>query len=220
MGKKILFSFFVWLVYRLWSWTWRTSIYEPEPFKLALEKSDPFIIAHWHGDELVLLHKIGYYRVATMTSTSKDGELMDGVIRIFGGITSRGSSTRGAVRALKGLIELVKKKKRNPSMAVDGPKGPIYQIKPGVFEVSRLLDLPIYVAGIHASDSFIAKKSWNKAYLPKPFAKVGIYWLGPIAAIDQQKDPRDISLAEDLKLQFDVAKQHARKLIDGNDARC
>ena len=118
--------YFVWLIYKLLSLTWRVSVYEPEELVLALRENKPVVFAHWHGDELVLLSLIGHYRIATITSQSIDGDLMTKVVHLVGGKTTRGSSTRGGISALKGLIRLVNQG-RNCSFAVDGPKGPLHQ---------------------------------------------------------------------------------------------
>ncbi len=130
-------------------------------------------------------------RIATMTSTSKDGQLIDFVIRKFGGETSKGSSTRGAVSALKGLIRLVKGG-FNSSMAVDGPKGPIYQVKPGVFELAKLTNATIVPVGIASSSFFVFEKAWNKARLPKPFSRIEIYFSKPLDLnFENIKDPKN-----------------------------
>ena len=118
--------------------------------------------------------------LATMTSTSKDGQLIDFVIRKFGGATSKGSSTRGGGGALKGLIRLVRKEGRNSSMAVDGPKGPIFEVKSGIFELAKLTKATIVPVGIASEPHFVFQKSWNKARLPKPFAKIVIYFHKPL----------------------------------------
>lgn len=174
-----------WWIYFLWSSTWRISI-KWEDSSLS-DRS--LIFAHWHRDELCVLPLVGRLKIATMTSTSKDGQLIDYVIRKFGGATSKGSSTRGAVSALKGLIRLVRKG-HNSSMAVDGPKGPIYHVKPGVFELSKLTHATIIPVGIASHPHFTFEKSWNKARLPKPFARVYVYFSKPLDLdLENLRDP-------------------------------
>ena len=36
-----------------------------------LRQQRPFIVAHWHGDELALLHVVKRYRLATLASPSR-----------------------------------------------------------------------------------------------------------------------------------------------------
>lgn len=212
MLRKYFIPFLVWLIYRLLSLTWKRILIEPELLKSMMKNRQPFILAHWHGDEIVLLDLIGYYRVATITSTSKDGEIMNTLVHLVGGKTSRGSSTRGAVQALKGLIRLVKSG-RNASLAVDGPKGPLHVVKPGVFELSRLVNAPIFWSGVSVDKAWRFEKSWNKTYLPKPFAKVFVEWHGPMPAISSQQDPRDPELIQKLTDALHKAQESAAKKI-------
>ena len=180
--------------------------------KEALKNKTPFLLAHWHGDELALLKLASRYSIATMTSTSKDGELMNYVLQKLGAKTSRGSSTRGGISALKGLIRLMKDGS-NATMAVDGPKGPLHQVKPGVFELSRLSKAPIFVGGVACKNKIVFKKSWNQAILPLPFARVVINWSGPSPIVHREQDPRDKRLAQDLKNTLYTAHQQALKYI-------
>jgi lysophospholipid acyltransferase (LPLAT)-like uncharacterized protein len=211
--RKYLIPFIVWIIYKTFWLTWRMKVHEPDSMKRAFKNKEPFILAHFHGDEIVLLGLIGYYRIATISSQSKDGEIMNTLIHLVGGKTSRGSSTRGAVQALKGLIRLVRDEKMNCSFAVDGPKGPIYKVKPGVFETSRLLNAPIYVAGICCDRAFHFPKSWNKTYFPKPFAKIEVVWSGPIGPITKDEDPRSPALAENTENELFQAKRRAQELF-------
>ena len=210
MIRKYILAPLIWLIYNLLSFTWKITLVEPPELLTMMRERRPFIMAHWHGDELVLLSQIHKYRIATIASTSKDGEMMNTIIRMKGVKTSRGSSTRGAVSALKGLLKLVKSG-RNASFAVDGPKGPLHAVKPGVFELSRLMNAPIFWSGVSADRAWRFEKSWNKTYLPKPFAKVYVQWFGPVSAVTKNDDPRDPLLAERLADALRKAQEAARK---------
>lgn len=212
MLRKYVLGFLVWLVYRLWTATWRLQVEEPKEMKEFLQSKTPFLMAHWHGDELALIHLARKYKIATITSTSKDGELVNTVLKLLGAKTARGSSTRGAVGALKGLLTLAKQG-RNISFAVDGPKGPLHVVKPGIFEFSKLKSFPIFVVAVECQQAILFPRSWNKTYFPKPFAKVKIVWKGPYPAVKKEQDPRSAELAENLKNQLFAAKQDALLLF-------
>ncbi len=212
--RKYVYPVIIWLIYKSIFMTWRLVVSEPDALKELRKEGKPFILAHWHGDELVLLGLIQEYRVATIASTSKDGEMMNTLVKFMGGTTSRGSSTRGAVNALKGLVRIFKNEKRSTSFAVDGPKGPIYQVKPGVFEFSRLTEGPIYCAGISCDRKWSFPKAWNKTYLPKPFAKVVVRWEGPIGPVTRDQDPRSPELAQIAKDALQNAQTTALKKMD------
>ncbi len=212
--RKYILGFVVWLFFKTLSATWRVTVEEPDEMKKSIANKEPLIFAHWHGDEVALIYLIGRYRIATITSTSKDGEMMNTVIHLLGGVTTRGSSTRGAINALKGLVRIVREEKRNSSFAVDGPKGPIYKVKPGVFEISRLMNSPIYSVGVACSHKWVFEKAWNKAYLPKPFAKIYMKWEGPIGPVTKDMDPRSEELASQVEDALRNAQTWALKKID------
>lgn len=202
MFRRYVLPWLVFFTYRLWTWTWRVRCVEPEGLTRAKQTGQPLIFAHWHGDELCIVPLVTAYRIATMTSTSKDGQLIDFVIRRLGGATSRGSSTRGGIGALKGLVRLLRDGYR-ASMAVDGPKGPLHKVKPGVFELSRLAEASIVPVGTSVDRAIVFHKSWNKAKLPKPFAKVVVHFLEPWAPVGREDDIKGSGLA--LRLESEIA---------------
>lgn len=211
--KARILGVLVYWIYRILSATWRLRLVEPPSLKEHLANHEPVIFAHWHGDELALLKLIGHYRIATLISTSKDGEIMMNVSTRMGAMSSRGSSTRGGVGGLVGLLRLVKEHKRNCSMAVDGPKGPIYEPKPGVFELSRLLKAPIYPGGVACDRAWHFPKSWNQTFLPKPFARVMIYWQEALPLVDKSVDPKSLVLKDELKIALHRSKESALKTL-------
>lgn len=219
MFRKYFLPYFVFIFYRLWSSTWKVTVFEPESFKNLQKENKRFILGHWHGDELTMLFFVKTYRLATMTSTSKDGELINKIIHLFGGNTSRGSSTRGSIAGLKGLINLIRKQNYNCNLALDGPKGPYHKVKPGVFEIAKMLKLPIYVSGVYYTDAIHFPKAWNKAFFPKLFASVYIHWEGPFF-VDEDEDLKSPELALRLESLLDAAHASAVKGIADLSARC
>lgn len=177
-----------------------------------LKQREPLILAHWHGDELVLLGLIAHYRTATMISTSKDGDIMAALVRRFHGRFTRGSSTRQGIGALIGLIRMIRKEKLNSSVAVDGPKGPIYKAKPGVFELAKTSGYPVVAGGCACDRAWHFPKAWNKTYLPKPFARVRVHWT-EIIHLEENMDPRSPELASRLEAALHHARDMAAKSL-------
>lgn len=205
-------AFIVYVFYRILYATWRFRIIEHAAFADLSAKEKPLILAHWHGDELALLPLVRKYKLCTMTSTSKDGELINYVIHKLGGNTTRGSSTRGGIGGLKGLIRLIRLGHKT-SLAVDGPKGPIYVPKPGVFELSRLGHAYIAPVAAVASRTHIFSKAWNKAFLPLPFSKVIAYVGAPLDPIKDEDEIRSEASIQNLTIAINAARQEASKLI-------
>lgn len=200
-----------WILYRLLTWSWRVQLVESPSLLSALKQGRCVIFAHWHGHELCIVHLVTRYRIATMTSTSHDGQIIDYVIKQLKGATVKGSSTRGAVGALKGLVRLCRSG-RNASMAVDGPKGPIYVVKPGVFELAHLTNALIVPMGVCAKNFLLFKKSWNKAFLPLPFSKLVIY-IGEGMDIANCENLKAPELAETLATKLHSSAELARQQL-------
>lgn len=211
MHRSRLFARFAWAFYKLLSFTWRKSVFPNQEMIERQSDNRSWIIAMWHGDELAIMSYASIYKLSAIVSTSKDGELMNNILQCFDVLTTRGSSTRGGISALKGLLR-ISKDGRCPTFAVDGPKGPIYKAKPGVFEVAKVLRIPIIPAGVYASHRFTFKKSWNQAYIPLPFSKVVLFWGEPMF-ISEQDDPKDPTLAKQLEERIAAAGQAAAKVF-------
>lgn len=180
MFRRKFLSWIVLGIYRVLAGTWRTTVVASPEFQADFAAGKPLIFAHWHRDELAVLKHVGRFRIATMTSHSKDGQLIDFVIRRLGGATAKGSSSRGGAGALRTLVRLVKSG-YNASIAVDGPRGPIYRAKAGVFELSKLTGARIIPVGIASRNRYIFARAWNQARLPLPFTRIVVVLGEPIA---------------------------------------
>jgi len=211
MFRRILLPRLVYAIYRTWSATWRLRRHEPPALRARLENGEPFVVAIWHGDELGLVCFGRFYPLATMASWSKDGELMNYVLNKFGFATARGSSSRGGSRALRGLMRLARQG-HAPVIAVDGPRGPVHKAKPGVLELARVTGLPVFPCAMACSRHISLHRSWNLAKLPKPFAKVLIYWGDPIE-IERNSDARSPEMARQLEDAINHCRQEARSTL-------
>lgn len=218
--RASILGFIAWVFFRCLSSTWKITLVEPLTLQTRLKNKETTLFAHWHGDELVLLYLIKSYRIATLVSTSKDGQIMNSLLGWIGGTTTRGSSTRGGAEGLRKLIKIVRSQKKNSSFAVDGPKGPIYKVKPGIFEMARFLDSPIYPCGVSCDRAWRFNKSWNKTYLPKPFAKICIFWGEELRYDLKSLDPRSEELAKGLETALRYSKDMSQKTLSVKKTEC
>lgn len=131
------------------------------------------IYACFHQDDLSCLPYFAGKNIIILISQSKDGQILASAVEHMGYQTVRGSSHRGGVA---GLLALMKKCKEGYSLtiAVDGPKGPIYKVKEGITNVADKTNRPIVPVKAIVSRAKIFEKSWNKATLPMPFTKIKI----------------------------------------------
>jgi hypothetical protein len=132
------------------------------------------VVPFWHGCLLSATYYFRGWNATIMVSNSFDGELIARVLHRFGFRTIRGSSTRGAVRALLGM----RKQAAQGAFTIftaDGPKGPRFVAKPGPLLVARNTQQPIYCFYFAPRRAW-QLNSWDRLLIPKPFTKVHLRW--------------------------------------------
>ncbi len=148
---------------------WETSIEEGGP---TTTMPDPCVYVFWHRSVFSATWYYRHRRIAVMTSSSFDGEYIARIIEKFGYKAVRGSSSRGAVRALLGMHTEVEEG-HTVAFTIDGPKGPIYEAKPGPVLLARNTQVPIMPFYIAVEDGWVLK-SWDKFVIPKPFTRAHV----------------------------------------------
>src|SRR5689334_10323172 len=130
------------------------------------------IMAFWHGR---ILPATVYFRrrgIVVITSENFDGEWIAGIIERFGYGTARGSTSRGAVRA---LVQMKRDMTagRPAAFTVDGPRGPARVAQPGAIWLAQATGNPIIPFHIE-SDRHWTANSWDRTQIPKPWSTVAI----------------------------------------------
>ena len=101
-----------------------------------------YIIAFWHDHLLLMLHSKFRRPITVMSSQSRDGDIAVGIYAHYGVATSRGSSTRGGMAGLRGLIRSARSGS-NIVFTPDGPRGPARVAKEGIIVAAQATGLPI-----------------------------------------------------------------------------
>ena len=135
------------------------------------------IFVFWHGRLLPLIHVHRDERTVVLVSEHRDGDHLARILHRFGFGTVRGSSTRGGVRGLRGLIRAARKG-RDLAIAPDGPQGPSRELKLGALTVARMTGLPILPVGVGVPSAWQIR-SWDGLVVPKPFSTVRIAYGRP-----------------------------------------
>jgi len=138
----------------------------------------PLIYVMWHGRLLLLPSLYGWRGAHTLTSRSRDGEIVSRWIRRFGLVAVRGSSSRGGADALRSLTRAIRAG-REVVVVPDGPRGPREVLKPGVIVLARLSGAPIVPVAVGASREW-RLHSWDEFRIPRPFARCVVRFGEPI----------------------------------------
>ena len=138
------------------------------------EWPSPVIFVLWHnqiGVSPYLWRKMFPKRkCVVLTSASKDGALLASAVSVFRVGAVHGSSSRRATAALIGLKRAAKAG-NDLVFTPDGPRGPRYELQPGVIKIAQttgMLVQPMYID----YQSCWKLKTWDRFRIPKPFSKV------------------------------------------------
>lgn len=143
------------------------------------------VMAFWHGR---ILPATFYFRrrgIVVITSENFDGEWIARIIERFGYGTARGSTSRGARKAMLQLVRDMKAGKP-AGFTLDGPRGPARIAQAGAVWLAGATGNPLLPFHLEAS-SFWSLNSWDRTQIPKPFSTVALVVAAPIEV------PRDLS---------------------------
>ena len=113
-----------------------------------------------------------------LTSRHRDGELVSRTVRHFGMGTIRGSSTRGGIAGIKGLVRALQRG-YDVAIAPDGPRGPRCKVQPGVIHVAKLSGRPLFPFTFSATPRTVLH-TWDRFIIPFPFSRGVVIWGEPI----------------------------------------
>lgn len=187
-------------LFRLWAKTLRLQLEDPHN-GVDLVRDRPVIFAIWHNRLLILPPPFDRWfptrQSIGLISASRDGDLVSILIERSGYGTIRGSTSRKGVIALRQLVEALAAGS-NVLFTPDGPRGPVYEVSPGVIFVAQKSGAPIVPLHVEYSSCW-RLKSWDRFCVPRPFSKLR-FIVGPAVQVEPTRDAEGFE-AERLRLQ-------------------
>ena len=197
----------VYVLLRVLRFTWRVRVSDP-PGVMDVARDQPFILCAWHNRIIyalfatldVIRPKTGR-KVAAMVSASSDGAFAVEIMRAFGIVPIRGSTSR---RGRQALLELSRQARAGLHLAItpDGPRGPCHEIQEGILSLSQVTGLPIVPLGCEAGRK-VRFKSWDRFQLPWPLTRCDFVFGEPMAV------PRRVTGAERAVLKGELKRRMA-----------
>lgn len=188
--------FLVWLLplivvwfQRLIGFTSRFRFLTNEQYEELFKNKKPFIYSIWHTNVLYSPYLHRGKNVAVLISESKDGDYINQVVHRFGNTSVRGSSSKGGSKALKAVIQHLKKG-LPAAFTPDGPRGPALIVQPGIIAAAQVTQVPIVPFHYECSRQWILERAWDKHRVPKPFTTFVVSYGEPISV------PRELNEEE------------------------
>ncbi len=168
----------VYLFLLLLGWSVRIRHVNKEAIDRLWQEGRGVIACFWHGRLLAMPFAYEGKPAKVLISRHMDGEFIAKVVAYFGLGAVRGSHKKTSISSMR---EILTELKQGTTIGItpDGPKGPRYQVKPGIVEIARMTQSPIIPVTYGASRkrSF---SSWDRFVFPYPFSRILFLWGDPI----------------------------------------
>ncbi|MBX3189349.1 MAG: DUF374 domain-containing protein [Labilithrix sp.] len=182
MFARALAGWLLGLVARAWLATLRIEL-EIDP-ELRARHDLPWVFAFFHGTQWPLLAWRRRRPTVVMVSHSADGAMQSRALTLLGLRIVRGSSSRGGARGLAALVRRMKREALDAAFAVDGPRGPYGDAKPGVVLAARAASGIIVPMGSATERGKVFARAWDRFALAWPWSRVSVVLGAPLAPSD------------------------------------
>ena len=158
--------------------TCRVRFINDQQYRSRIADKTSFVVCLWHDCSTVSGWIMRNSPVTVMVSDSKDGEYVSRFANLMGIKTIRGSTSKGAGKAVKAGLKLLRAGKPI-ALTPDGPRGPRYIFQHGALWFAASSKVPIIPMHIKASREW-CHNSWDRQTFPKPFSVINISFGEPI----------------------------------------
>jgi len=169
------------------------------------------VMAFWHGRILPATYFFRGRGIVVITSENFDGEWIARIIKRFGYGTARGSTTRGARKAMHQLVRDMRAG-LPAGFTLDGPRGPARVAQPGAVWLAAATGNPLLPFHLEAS-SFWTVRSWDRTQIPKPFSTVALVVGEPLEVARQSRDATLESARVELEHRLALLEDRARQML-------
>lgn len=158
--------------------TWRVREVNGAGWRALRAGGKPFVFSLWHGQLLPLVVQHRSQGIKILISEHGDGEIIARIAHRLGLDAIRGSTTRGAARALLAMCDALQSGSE-VAVTPDGPRGPARSFASGAIVAAHRAGAPIVGIGVFAPTAW-RLRSWDAFMIPKPFSRVTIAYSDPI----------------------------------------
>jgi lysophospholipid acyltransferase (LPLAT)-like uncharacterized protein len=166
------------LLARLWLATLRVRL-EVHPALGARPAEIPWVLSFFHGTQWPLLAWRRRRSTVVMVSLSDDGAMQARALSGLGFRVVRGSSSRGGVRGLAALVRAMRGG-LDAAFAVDGPRGPYGEPKPGALLAAKRAGALLVPMGSAITHGKVFERAWDRFTLAWPFSTVAVVLGAPL----------------------------------------
>jgi lysophospholipid acyltransferase (LPLAT)-like uncharacterized protein len=161
--------------------TWRFRAVNADGYAAERAAGRAVVMVLWHGEMLPLLYYHRHREIAVLVSEHGDGEIIARILRAFGFRLIRGSTSRGAARALI-AVDRELREGFDVGITPDGPRGPRHSVAPGALLAAHRAGAKLMPLAARAS-AFWQLGTWDRFIIPKPFARITVAYGDPTPVV-------------------------------------
>jgi lysophospholipid acyltransferase (LPLAT)-like uncharacterized protein len=188
----------------------RWEVYGWENWEAATKRGQGLIYTFWHREIFSACWFWRKRRIVVMTSRNFDGEYIARIIQSHGYGAARGSSTRGASRALAEMIECLRKG-RDAAFTIDGPRGPRYVAKNGSVWLSKATGAAILCFHVALRRAYVFGRTWDLTQFPHPFSRAAMFIAPPIVVSPQASEAEQASKLREMQNALDDLRRRGEE---------
>lgn len=162
---------------------------------LAIGEKERTLIMLWHNrlaiTPCILARYAPDFTYAALVSASRDGKLLKALVESYKKGRTINVGHQARYQALREVIRAVEQKQTIVIMTPDGPRGPCYQMKPGVAMIALETGAQVIALNWEAKH-YWQLSTWDKLRFPKPFTTITISF----TCIPAWKSPTDATIDE------------------------
>ena len=170
-GSRLLFlpALLLWLLHRAWAATihLRGRVVNARFLPSRLPPGQNAIYVFWHAKLFMIPFYARSSPMAALTLLDWRNRIFDRFCRLYRIRTVTVRSEAASARALEDLL----KEGYHVALALDGPRGPAGEIRPGALYLAQKTGRPIICVNIRIERSVRLRRRWDRLEIPLPFSR-------------------------------------------------
>lgn len=184
---------------------WDLNVYNPDV-------KGRYLYCTWHDSIVPPLFLGQSHHMSAVVSQHQDGSYLAEAMHHLRIMPVRGSSRRGAVKALREALTAAET--HHITITPDGPRGPRRQMKDGIIYIASKSGRPIVPMTIDCENCWRINGAWTDLVVPKPFSRVKLILHHPIHIPEQLNRQQIVDYTQMVQDVMD----HAYELVESRRA--
>ena len=189
-----------------------------ENWEAARKIGKGLVYVFWHRE---IFSATWFWRkrgIVVMSGWNFDAQCTAQLIHLHGYRTARGSSSRGAGRALVAMVRALRKGS-DTAFSIDGPRGPRFIAKPGPVLLAKASGAAILCFHIALRSGYVFKKTWDLTQIPYPFSRAAIFIAPPILVAGDANKAEQARKFQEMQATLDDLRRRGEEWTAGAESR-